>query len=237
MKNENIVQLTEDFRVAISYEHPQRLISNALKLHIEDLWKKEIVRTKGKIFNGQLLSAVNFDGQHLKGHFVEYKLYLAQTRDPSLMNELNIKPICVCGYTTEGDYTLIGKRADHVTDYSNFFELVPAGSIDTSSVNHHSIDIINQLKTELKEEAGIVESMVRSIKPSFLIYDPTTQTYEICAKIDLEPASRNLLPEHDEEYTELRWIAKDDLPEFVIKHRERIIPLSLQILDLFNLRL
>lgn len=234
MKNDSVIPIPTDFKVNINYEHPQSIISEANKIRIEEIWKNELIRTQGKLFNGELLSADNFDGKHLRGHFVEYKLYIAQTRDPSLMDELRITPICVCGYTTAGDFILIGKRADHVTDYQNYFELVPAGGIDPSAIVKDGIDIIKQIKIELKEEAGIEAMMVRSIIPSFLIFYPGNRTYEICAKIELDPSVRNLVLERDEEYTELMWIPKSSMNEFIRQHRQKIIPLSLQILQLFT---
>lgn len=234
MKNDTAISIPLDFKVNIDYAHPRIEISEATKARIEEIWKMELVRTKGKLFNGELLSADNFDGKQLSGHFVEYKHYIAQLRDPSLANELRVKPICVCGYTVAGDYILVGKRADHVTDFQNFFELVPAGGVDPSSISKDCIDIIKQLKMELKEETGFDSSMVRSIVPTYLIVCSKTRSYEICSKIELDPAAIDLVAERDEEYTELLWIPKSSMPEFVEKHRSRIIPLSLHILELFT---
>lgn len=233
MKNETILQLPSDFKIHIDYAYPERKINEATKLHIEEIWKKELVRTRGKLFNGTLLSAHEFDGRQLNGHFVEYKYYLAQTRDPSLEAELHVQPICVCGHTTANDCILIGKRSGHVTEYQNFYELVPAGGIDTSAVDKNNVDVIKQLKTELKEEAGIEAPMILGIVPSFLIHYPQTFTYEICAKIELDPSAKNLVADRDDEYTELLWIPKNSMKEFVIQHRKEIIPLSLQLLELF----
>lgn len=232
MKNKNVISIPADFKIHLStFVHKQ--VSEKLKLHIEEIWKKELIRTKGKVFNGELLIADAFDGISLRGHFAEYKYYLAQARDASLSSELQIKPICVCGYTTAGNYILIGKRSDHVTDFQNFFELVPAGGIDRSAVKNDSVDIIQQLKVELKEEAGIEASMVQKITPSFIIFFPENQLYEICAKIELDSSAKNRIAERDDEYSELIWIPKSEIQEFVKKHHQQIIPLSLQIIDLF----
>lgn len=234
MKNEIVIPLPTDFKVSINYEFLERTISEKTKIHIEEIWKEEIVRTQGKLFNGKLLSADDFDGSHLKGHFVEYKSYLAQVRDPSLADELAIQPICVCGYTTSNHEILVGKRSDHVTDYQNYYELVPAGGVDPSAIIEEQIDIIKQIKLELSEEAGIASSLIRQIKPSFLIIDSKTHNFEICAKIELDPITKKSLVERDDEYTELLWIPENKMHEFVERHRKKIIPLSLQILDLYS---
>jgi hypothetical protein len=234
MQNEQVIPLPTDFKVMINYSYARQEIEDAVLRRVDMLWKQEIIRTEGKVFNGTILNAEKFDGSLLLGHFVEYKHYIAQTRDPSLASIFNIQPICVSAYTHAGDQILFGKRSNHVTDYQNFYELVPAGGVDKSSVEHDRIDILKQIKTELKEEAGIDESKILNITPAYLIPYAATKTYEICAKIELDPQVKDFLGERDDEYTALHWISKDDLPSFVEKNRAAINPLSLQLLKLFN---
>lgn len=233
MKHERVIPLTDDFKIIINHSPSLPLIPHTIQEHIEDIWKKEIVRTRGRVFNGQLLSAETLHHHELHGHFVEYKHLIAQLRDPSLKEILNVQPICVCGYTLAGDSILIGKRAAHVTDYPNLYELVPSGGVDPSAIVRDQVNIIHQLKIELKEEAGIEENMIDSILPSFLIICSESCTYEICAKIELNTEVKNREAERDEEYTELKWIPKTMIKKFIQEQQEKIIPLSLQILDLF----
>lgn len=229
---ENIIKLPPDFSVIVNHSFVQKGFDEETKHQIEDIWKKELIRTNGKLFNGKLLSAEEFDGKQMIAHFVEYKHYLAYSRDPSL--DICIRPLCVCGYTTSDENILFGLRADYVTDFPNYFELVPAGGLDPSSMVNNKIDVIKQLRIELKEEAGIEESMIRSIVPTYLVeyYEPCT--YEIVAKIELNASAKNWVGERDDEYTELIWVHKHNLNEFVNLHRKKIIPLSLQILNLFK---
>lgn len=228
----NYFPLTPYFKIIVE-PTPPHIIDPFIKDQIERLWDQELIRTNGKIFNGKLLSATSFQNDQLIGHFVEYKNYLAQARNPSLSKILNIQPICVCSYTVAGNDVLIGKRSDFVTDYRNFYELVPAGGIDPSSISNNTVDIIQQLKVELKEEAGILESMILNISPKHLIIYPETNSYEICSYVQIDPSIKNMKLARDEEYTELLWIPKHDLTQFVEKNRDKIIPLSLQLIDLF----
>ena len=232
MKN-TIFPLTNEFRVNINPISSPKNLSEATRKHIEELWKKELIRTKGRIFNGKLLSADEWTGNQLTGHFVEYKHYVAQARDPALINVLNIAPICVCSYSVADNHILIGKRSDHVTDYQNCFELVPSGGIDPSAVQQDSINFIKQFELELKEEAGLDPSFVKHITPSFLILYQETNSYEICAKIELDPSAITARVARDEEYSELMWIQKSRMPEFIKKHHQQFNPLSIQILSLF----
>lgn len=233
MENEIVLPLPSNFEVVLDFDHSPKNLDAETQNVIENIWEKELIRTQGKLFNGNLFSADNFDGIQLYGHFVEYKHFLAQVREPQLFELLAIKPVCVCGYTVDCDHILIGKRSDYVTEFQNYYELVPAGGIDTSAIHNDKIDIIKQLYTELKEEAGIEVSMVKKITPSFLVKYSDVQPFEICSKIELHDSTRDALGKHDEEYTELIWIKKNKIREFVEKNREGIIPLSVHLIDLF----
>nr|WP_166157140.1 hypothetical protein [Neochlamydia sp. AcF84]NGY95543.1 hypothetical protein [Neochlamydia sp. AcF84] len=233
MQDFNIFPLSPSFKVHISRIQPPRKVNPSTFFSIEKIWEKELLRTQGKLFNGKILCADHFDGKHLYGRFVEYKLYLAQVRDPTLIHELHLKPICVCGYTLAGNEILMGKRAEHVTDYPNYLELMPAGGIDPSALNEGHVDIIKQLKIELKEEAGIEEAMIHHILPSYLIVDTHSHAYEICAKILLDPAVPKKELSHDDEHTEVLWIKQNHLSTFVHQNRPLINPLSMQLLQLF----
>ncbi len=234
MRNETLIPIPADFKVLINFTHPQPNLSPAIQHKIDAIWKKELIRTQGKIFNGKLLSADDFDGKHLTSHFVEYKHYLAQARDPALKDLLKIRPICVSGYTLANDHILMGKRADYVTDYQNFYELVPSGGIDPSAIHHEHVDVNKQLIIELQEEAGIPSSLIHSIKLTYIIPYAETGAYEICAKIVLDASALERNVERNEEYTELFWIPRNKIEAFVEQNREKIVPLSIQLIKLFS---
>lgn len=229
------IPISKDFKVIIRPNTSILKLDPSIENHVEAIWNYEIDRTQGKIFNGKLLSAWGgFNEKELIGDFVEYKHYLAQARDPSLINILKIHPICVCGYTVSGDHILIGKRSKAVTDYPNYYELVPAGGIDIKSVENNQVDIYKQIKIELKEEAGLDESQVLSAVPKYLITCADTNSYEICFNIELSPLLKNQNLLGNGEYTRLLWIKKSQLETFIKEHQNEIIPLSLQIVDLFK---
>jgi 8-oxo-dGTP pyrophosphatase MutT (NUDIX family) len=232
MESKFISKLNDNFKLICLEEKPIFINANLLE-EIEQIWQAEFVRTEGRIFNGKLLSAIRFDGQTLFGQFVDYKLYLAQARNPLLAHQLQIKPICVCAYTTAGPYILMGKRAAHVTDYQNFYELVPAGGIDPSSKEEGSINIIKQLKKELQEEAGIEDHHIEQITPHSLAFFSETDTYELLCEVKVKAAVRYENLGHDDEYTELFWIHKNEMPTFLNKEKDRILPFSKDILKIF----
>lgn len=233
MKNNAVYPLGSPFKVYIQKSPPLNLTEQQLH-RIENIWEKETIRTQGKLFNGRILCVDHFDGESLVGHFVEYKIFLAQARDAAIYQELKLHPLCVSSYTYADQSILWGKRSAHVTEFQNFYELVPAGGIDPSSAIEEEIDVIKQFKIELKEETGIDEKMILNITPSYLIFDSKFHIYEICAKIQLAPSAIHLKAPRDEEYTELLWIEETNLHNFVKQNYLIINPLSLQLLQLFK---
>lgn len=234
MKKEIVItSISCDFQIQVNYSATPLQLSEKTHFKIEEIWKQELIRTRGKVFNGEILSAAEVSPNQIKGHFVEYKHYLAQTRDPSLFNELQIQPVCVCGCTFAGNKILIGKRSDYVTAYANCFELVPAGGIDPSSVENDYANIVKQVEIELKEEAGLTAEMIEKITPKFLLFCPQTHIYEVCSYIEVDPSSKQSTADRDDEYTELFWIDKSEIKKFIEFNQGQMIPLSLQILNLF----
>lgn len=233
MQNEKVLALPQNFEVKLDANALKTDLTPPIERRIQEIWDQEYIRAQGKLFNGKIFSATNFDGTVLQGHFVDYKHYVAQVRDPTLFENLHIQIVSISGYTVANESILIGKRAAYVTGFPGHYELVPAGGIDPSVVTNQSIDIIKQFKKELREEAGIEESMIKSILPVYLIKYSEREPYEICAKIILAPEAALNNP-RDEEYTELFWMERKRLPEFINNNREIMIPLSLHLLDLFH---
>jgi len=217
-------QLSADFKVVVIHSN------NIIDQEVERVWQEELTRTNGKVFNEQLLAFDAFEGQVLTGHFVEYKSYIAQIRG----GKGGIKPVSISGYCRAGNYVLVGKRSQQVTDYSGFYELVPSGSIDPSSMNENSIDVTKQVRTELLEEAGIGAGLVKGVVATHLIECVNEGVYEICCRVEVDEQvlGRELKGNGDGEYTELNWIEKSEIGKFVEKNMGMIVPLSLELIEI-----
>lgn len=233
MNRFQIIPLPADFKIQVSSPLKERTLSPMLSGRIEKIWESEMKRTQGKLFNGKIFCVDQLEENQLYGHFEEYKYYLSQVRDPLLLETLRLHPLCICSYSYAGNLVLVGKRAGYVTEYPHFYELVPAGGLDPTSITSGLIDLSKQWKTELKEEAGIEEEMILSITPQYLILETESPNYEICAKVELDTRVLNKQAERDEEYTHLYWIPQEEIPTFIHHHRTEILPLSLKILELF----
>lgn len=198
---------------------------------VESIWERELQRSQGRLFNGKLLSMLTWDDLHLVGEFVEYKYYLAQLRAPELESQLRIRPVSISGMTYAADKILIGLRSETVTQHPLWYELAPSGGVDAGMISEGRINILKQFEIEFIEETGLQPSDIQSVHPFVIIYDEQSQSFEIGATIQIQPASAGNSIASDE-YIRFFWVAEKDLSPFIAKHRSKIIPLSLHLLSL-----
>ena len=212
---------------AIEYE-PE--INSIQRDAIEKLWNDEL--KKRKLFNGNIVSYRSHENNHgalnIKCFITQYKYFFAQLRNPEL--NLNITPIGVSGIIIdEENNTLLAVR-QNVTEYNGYYELIPAGSIDSSKREGSNILFQNQLITEFEEETRISKDVVKEIQPFCLIFDKNHGVYDICSKIHIYGSLKNKLnTEQNEEY---RNIEKMNLKNLLsnIEHN-KYVPTSITILN------
>lgn len=229
MKNKSI-PLFSNYSIRV-HPHPSpfQLMPEEEDL-VEEIWKKEMERQEGHLFNGQLFTALEVTPSLLIGQFIPYKLYIAQLREPKLRQKLSFYPVCITGYTTDGQSILIGKRASYVTQYPGFWELVPSGGIDMHSVQDNKIDLFLQFQIELREEAGIDLGEIERITPKVLEFDSLNRVYEICAEILIHPRPSKSAVYISKEHQELKWISRKNLLEFLAKCSKEFVPFSAKLL-------
>jgi HAD superfamily hydrolase (TIGR01509 family) len=194
---------------------------------IEKLWNDEL--KKRKLFNGNIVSyrshKKNLGTLNIECFITQYKYFFAQLRNPYL--NLNITPIGVSGIIIdEGNNTLLAVRYN-VTEYNGYYELIPAGSIDSSKSEGSNILFQNQLTTEFEEETKISKKNINKIKPFCLILDKNHGVYDICSKIYINGLINNKLGiEQNEEY---RNIAIMNLEEIKNSIANNFVPTSVVI--------
>jgi hypothetical protein len=230
MNNYQTFQLAPDFTVSVAPYSRGFTLSDHDKLLIENIWRNELL-TRPTLFNGQILNVLDATSSKIEGVFIDYKYYLASEKDPRCKELLNIKPLSISGLTTAGDKVLIGLRSLQVTDYPDFFESVPSGGIDPRALIDDRIDIHKQFQLELWEETKISVTDVKNVILNGLAYDKNLDRFELYATLQI---SYTILKEELEpgvEYKSLKWISKSELPAFVKKNQEQIVPFSLYLLQ------
>ncbi len=166
--------------------------------------------------------------------FVDYKYFLAQLRDPNFEPVLELRTVAVSGITTVIDKVLMGKRTETVLNYPSCYELVPSGGIDPGSMVDNKIDLSKQFEVELFEETGISATEVKEIRPLALIYDESKKMYDICAEIIVNYSVLKEFLDPSDEYEDLAWVAKQEVPRVMKRHKNQFVPLSLFLLEMLQ---
>lgn len=224
------LEISSNFRIEV-FPTPKMDYPTRVKDKIEEIWDKEVALRGKHLFNGQILSATSLAEDVLRGHFVEYKVYLAQIRYPVLYQDLHIRPVCVSGMTCAEDKILMGQRSHTVTESRGLYEFVPSGGIDPDSLVEGQIDFRKQFLLELQEEAEISPNEVIEIQPLYMVYHAPTVHYELCAKLLVDPVvlQRKILSRV--EYDRFEWLSPNEIRLLVEEQGQQIVPLSLHLLN------
>lgn len=228
--NYQTYKITPQFNIKVLLEPRGFLLSDVQKTEIETIWVQEQKNRPKPMYNGKILNFVKFENQEMVGEFIDYKFYLAKLRNPNFLEELKITPICVSGITVAGNKILLGKRTDQVTQYKNFYELVPSGGIDPLALAKEQIEIKRQFEQELWQETGISVTEIKKIEPFMILFDPVNNLYEICGEIQVNYAVLKEILHLSDEYQSFLWMTKNEFRDFFEKHPNEFVPLSLFLL-------
>ena len=210
---------------------------------IEEIWRKAQEEKRGQLFNGTLpnfIRVVNRERERIEiiSHFIEYKQFLAQRKEPAL--KLGIKPIGVSGIIILEDkgnkWVVFAKRADNITEYPGFLELVPSGSIDKECADAKGVvDYRSKLLSEFGEETGLSKEYVKRISGFAFVLDINHNVYEICCEILLETEKELVAQKFSsKEYNAPVFIATNNLDNFVKSNVDSIVPTSMALIEAYR---
>lgn len=216
-------------------------ISPDTSARVERIWTKETAKNP-HLFNGQLFTLLGLHKTDkysiVEGTFIDYKLFLAQLREPLL--DLNIKPLGVSGLTilnSKGSRKILfAVRDETTTPYPGYLELVPSGTLSASWLQADgTIDYRAALSEEFSEETGLVPETITRLQPLGLIFDRKNQVYDICIIIDVDVDDQHLLDSIQKvsEYHKPCLVPLEHVPRFVQENAHIIVPTSLALLKLF----
>lgn len=131
---------------------------------------------------------------------------------------------------------VFAKRADNITEYPGFLELVPSGSIDKECVGASGVvDYQSKLLAEFIEETGLSKEYVKEISGFAFVLDVGHNVYDICCKILLE-TSKEIVAQRfrSKEYHAPVFVAMNDLGSFVKENVDSIVPTSMAIIEAYR---
>jgi HAD superfamily hydrolase (TIGR01509 family) len=176
---------------------------------IDDYWSKYKSDT---MTNNDAYLYLKVIGNHIEVVKSTYKTvyYILQNPDSTLAKVLF--PIGVSGFILDkNNHILLAKRSSFVTQYKNFYECPPSGSIECIDTYQ------NQILIELEEEVDIMKKDVASIKTIALLKDKNTNQFDIFCKINLE-SNIQLHIKNNTEYSCFTLVPTKELNNFITMH-------------------
>ena len=119
----------------------------------------------------------------VEGKFIDFKTYFANSK-----HNLEITPIGISGMTllkgTNYEYILFSKRSGTVTQYPNYWELIPSGHIDKNYKTDTIINYKKKLEEEFEEETGLNKGVISKISTLSFIEDLKGKVCDVCCLIE-----------------------------------------------------
>lgn len=219
-------EIGEDFHISVDPSPREFELSDVDWEQIEICWEEEMKLKAPLLFNGKLLILKEFDSTHIQGSFIDYKLLIAQKKNPDLRKKLRIIPISLSGFTKAGHDLIFAMRAEKVSQYPLHYELAPSGGFDHATWKNGKVDIKAQFYKELEEELGVKPTKA-TVYPWKMVINEQKGLCEICVDCYLEETPILL---HSEEYQHIQPIPLPEVPRFVAKNLKSFLPFSLHLL-------
>ena len=184
-------------------------LGEVLDRRVDTFWAEALAARPG-LFDGPVDFLHRWTHSALETRTGSYRHYLAARRDPAVARALGGPPLAVSGLVRRGDEVLLGRRAAHVTQYPDHWELVPAGGLgDAPTGDELAVDVAGALRQELHEEAGLVGSVGA---PLGVVFDTVDPVVDLCAVLEVPAVPAAGGPSGligTDEYPRLAWHALD----------------------------
>ncbi len=221
--------------IEITLETNPMVMSSEQTTKVDSVWESA-TKKNPNLFNGHALIYVSHnvieDRIHINVRRIDYKYVFASLLHPEL--KLDLHPIAVSGIVIDNSSnSIMGLRHKSVTQYPEFYELIPAGGIKPDKIKEDKkIDFIAQLVEEFEQEAGLKKKCIQSIIPLGLIYEPYHRIYVIACSIKLNTdLSSDKLNLNKNEYSSYKIISLKDLEETVLRDSISFVPTSRLIIE------
>lgn len=202
-----------------------------LEKKICETWNKKICENKN-LFNGKMfnIKEVNYYDEivEIKLNISDYAHYLYTEEN---RNEIDIcrSIASIALLKTIDDYYVIGEMSKY-TNYSGLYQC-PAGSVDIEDCDNSKKNVIDPLKTilrEVKEEVGIDVKKEKSECKYFIVRENSSflgLIYEIKTNLTREKIENLFLQNDNKEFKRIIFIKnnKKDIKEFIYKNSTKLV--------------
>ena len=210
---------------------------DALLTIVDKIWS-EAQRKNSRLFDGSILSCISDSSNRIISTIDNYRLFFSKKSHPVLLDKIKIMPIAVSGILECKDGFVFGKRAKFTTQDAELWELVPSGGLDASIINDiNTYDFKQQLLTELYEEMGINQDMLRTITPFCYVIDHEASVLDIgiymYSDVNQETINQCFTTFSSFEYESIIFIPRNIIIDFIAMEGQNLSSISVAIMEFF----
>jgi hypothetical protein len=191
------------------------------------------------LFNGAVFTADFITPGRIDGHWTEFKRVVAQMRAPSLVRQIALRPVSVCGVLLCCPQEKIGQRCQRSVIFGrraanslfqpSLWQLAPGGSLDRSSLNESGQpDWRRQIIAELREEIGVPEEAITHATPICMVEYPKSHAVELGIALHCQYTDASVVACHrrdgNGEYAELMKVPLDTIGDALLSLVSELSP-------------
>ena len=183
--------------------------------------------TARTLFNGSVFCADRISATVIEGHWTEYRRLIAQIADPALFATLQVRALAVCGAVCGPGGVVAGRREAGSVYQAGWWQLPPAGSVDSSAARGDTADWRAALLGELHEELGVAAAEVRGLRPLCLVQH-ASGVLDLGVRIDVGLTVAELLAAHaaapHREYDRVMVAPPGEVAALIAAEGGRLVP-------------
>jgi hypothetical protein len=197
------------------------------------------------LYNGAVFTADSITPDRVEGHWTEFKRVVAQMRAPSLVRQIALRPVSVCGILLCWPEANIGQECQRSVTFGRraagslfqpgLWQIAPGGSLDRSSLNASGQpDWRMQIIAELREEIGVPEEAITSANPICMVEYPEIHAVELGIALYCRYSDPGVIACHrregNGEYEELMQVPLDKVGDVLASRANELSPSTSHIL-------
>lgn len=193
------------------------------------------------VFNDKVLRFVRIDPKNKNKIDVTFEDYKNIIIDRNFLNSsIGLHQVGISGllliHEQNDTFVLFAKRSNTVTEYPNFYELVPSGNLDKSVLDKDgTIHFYSKILNEFKEETGVSDSLINNLYSFCFVRDNINHVYDVCCilEINIDKSIFDNSFKNVSEFYSPCFVNIKNLKNFLVDNESKIVPTSKAILECF----
>ncbi|MEL6328377.1 MAG: NUDIX domain-containing protein [Planctomycetota bacterium] len=212
-------------RLRVVVGEPAVEFEPAVETEIERVWASRRA-SNPRIFDGPILAYRDLVGEEIRVSRDGFKRLAVHPEVETGVIQLGVTGVLLAPDASGRAHVLFGKRSPQTRVYGDLWELAPSGGVDPPPTTQRELDeadLWRALRVEILEELGL-PGEPDPARPRLLCLDPIGPSFEVVIAVQLDRTVEELVSMISPggqgegssrwEYTDLRWVACEELAEF-----------------------